>query len=133
MEPNVATAAKPIKIPGPDHPITIERNPIRIVVTLGGRVVADTREALTLREAAYPPVQYIPCKDVDMALLARTEHTTYCPYKGDCSYYSIPLGGERSVNAVWSYEAPYAAVTPIKDYLAFYPNRVDAIEERREA
>ena len=133
MEPNVATAARPIKIPGPDHPITIERNPIRIVVTLGGRVVADTREALTLREAAYPPVQYIPRKDVDMALLARTEHTTYCPYKGDCSYYSIPLGGERSVNAVWSYEAPYAAVTPIKDYLAFYPNRVDAIEERREA
>jgi uncharacterized protein (DUF427 family) len=133
MEPNVATAAKPIKIPGPDHPITIERNPTRIVVTLGGRVVADTREALTLREAAYPPVQYIPRKDVDMALLARTEHTTYCPYKGDCSYYSIPLGGERSVNAVWSYEAPYAAVTPIKDYLAFYPNRVDAIEERREA
>jgi uncharacterized protein (DUF427 family) len=133
MEPNVATAAKPIKIPGPDHPITIERNPTRIVVTLGGRVVADTREALTLREAAYPPVQYIPRKDVDMALLARTEHTTYCPYKGDCSYYSIPLGGERSVNAVWRYEAPYAAVTPIKDYLAFYPNRVDAIEERREA
>jgi uncharacterized protein (DUF427 family) len=133
MEPNVATAAKPVKIPGPDHPITIERNPARIVVTLGGRVVADTREAVTLREAAYPPVQYIPRTDVDMALLDRTDHTTYCPYKGDCTYFSIPLGGQRSVNAVWSYEAPYAAVTPIKDYLAFYPNRVDAIEERREA
>ena len=133
VEPNVATAAKPVKIPGPDHPITIERNPAHIVVTLAGRVVADTRDALTLREAAYPAVQYIPRKDVDMALLARTDHATYCPYKGDCSYYSIPLGGERSKNAVWSYEAPYAAVTPIKDYLAFYPNRVDAIEERREA
>jgi uncharacterized protein (DUF427 family) len=133
MEPNVATAAKPVKIPGPDHPITIERNPARIVVSVAGRVVADTREALTLREAAYPPVQYIPRKDVDMALLDRTDHTTYCPYKGDCSYFSIPLGGERSVNAVWSYEAPYAAVSSIKDYLAFYPNRVDAIEERREA
>jgi uncharacterized protein (DUF427 family) len=76
VEPNVATAAKPVKIPGPDHPITIERNPARIVVSVAGRVVADTREALTLREAAYPAVQYIPRKDVDMALLTRTEHTT---------------------------------------------------------
>jgi uncharacterized protein (DUF427 family) len=133
MEQTVLPAAKPIKIPGPDHPITIERNPVRIVVSVAGRVVADTREALTLREAAYPAVQYIPRKDVDMALLEPTDHSTYCPYKGDCSYYSIPLGGERSVNAVWSYEAPYAAVTPIKDYLAFYPDRVDSIEERPEA
>jgi uncharacterized protein (DUF427 family) len=133
MEPNVASAAKPVKIPGPDHPITIERNPARIVVTLAGRVVADTREAVTPREAAYPPVQYIPRKDVDMALLDRTDHTTYCPYKGDCSYFIIPLGGQRSANAVWSYEAPYAAVTQIKDHLAFYADRVDAIEERPEA
>ena len=133
MEPNVAIATKPVKIPGPDHPITIERNPARIIVSIAGRVVANTREALTLHEAEYPAVQYIPRKDVDMALLDRADHTTYCPYKGDCSYYSIPLGGERSVNAVWSYEAPYAAVAPIKDYLAFYPNRVDAIGERPEA
>jgi uncharacterized protein (DUF427 family) len=133
MEQTVLPAAKPVKIPGPDHPITIERNPARIVVSVAGRVIADTREALTLREAAYPAVQYIPRKDVVMALLDRTEHTTYCPYKGDCSYFSIPLGGERSKNAVWSYEAPYAAVSPIKDYLAFYPNRVDTIEERPEA
>jgi uncharacterized protein (DUF427 family) len=133
VEQNVAIAAKPVKIPGPDHPITIERNPARIIVSIAGRIVADTREALTLREAAYPAVQYIPRKDVDMVLLDRTDHTTYCPYKGDCAYYSIPLGGERSVNAVWSYEDPYAAVTPIRDYLAFYPERVDAIEERPEA
>ena len=133
MEQTVLPAAKPIKIPGPDHPITIERNPARIVVSVAGRIVADTREALTLREAAYPAVQYIPRKDVDMALLERTDRATYCPYKGDCSYFSIPLGGERSINAVWSYEAPYAAVTPIKDHLAFYPDRVDAIEERLEA
>jgi len=133
VEPNDAIATKPVKIPGPDHPITIERNPARIIVLIAGRVVANTREALTLHEAAYPAVQYIPRKDVDMALLDRTDHTTYCPYKGDCSYYSIPLGGERSVNAVWSYEAPYAAIAPIKDYLAFYPNRVDAIGERPEA
>ena len=83
MEPNVAIAAKQVKIPGPDHPITTERNPARISVTTTGRIVADTREALTLREAAYPAVQYIPRKDVDMALLERTDHTTYCPYKGD--------------------------------------------------
>jgi len=133
MEQNIVTAAKPIKIPGPDHPITIERNPVRIVVSVAGRVVADTREALTLREAAYPAVQYIPRKDVDMGLLERNDRATYCPYKGDCSYFSIPLGGERSINAVRSYEAPYAAVMPIKDYLAFYPERVDAIEERPEA
>ena len=88
------------------------------------RVVADTREALTLREASYPAVQYIPRKDVDMTLLERTAHVTYCPYKGDCAYYSIPAGGERSINAVWTYEAPYAAVAAIKDHLAFYPDRV---------
>ena len=103
------------------------------MVSVAERIVADTREALTLREAAYPAVQYIPRKDVDMGLLDRTDRATYCPYKGDCSYFSIPLGGERSINAVWSYEAPYAAVMPIKDYLAFYPERVDAIEERPEA
>jgi len=133
MEQTVLPAAKPIKIPGPDHPITIERNPARIVVSVAGRIVADTREALTLREAAYPAVQYIPRKDVDMELLERTDRATYCPYKGDCSYFSIPVCGNRSINAVWSYEAPYAAVTPIKDHLAFYPDRVDAIEERPEA
>ena len=124
MNQHIVTAPKPIKIPGPDHPITIERSPARIVVSVAGRIVADTREALTLREAAYPAVQYIPRKDVDMALLERTDHATYCPYKGDCSYFSIPLGGNRSINAVWSYEAPYAAVAPIKNYLAFYPELV---------
>jgi uncharacterized protein (DUF427 family) len=122
--------SKPVKTPGPDHPITIERNRGRVVVSVGGRVIADTRAALTLREASYPPVQYIPRKDVDMSLLERTEHATYCPYKGDCAYYSIPIGGQRAANAVWTYEAPYAAVAEIKDHLAFYPDRVDAVEER---
>jgi uncharacterized protein (DUF427 family) len=122
--------AKTVKVPGPDHPITVAPNPARVVVSIGGRVVADTRAALTLREAAYKPVHYIPRGDVDMSLLARTDHATYCPYKSDCAYYSIPLGGERAVNAVWSYEAPYPAVAAIKDHVAFYPNRVDAIEER---
>jgi uncharacterized protein (DUF427 family) len=119
---------RPVKIPGPDHPITIEPNPGRVVVMVAGRVVADTRAALTLREAHYPPVQYIPRADVDMALLARTDHTSYCPYKGDASYFSIPAGGERAANAVWSYETPFDAVAVIKNHVAFYPDRVDAIE-----
>ncbi|MDK1493209.1 DUF427 domain-containing protein [Sinorhizobium sp. 7-81] len=120
---------KSIRIPGPDHPITIDHNPARVVVKLDGRVVADTRDALTLREASYPAVQYIPRKDVDMSLLARTDHSTHCPYKGDASYYSITRGGERSKNAVWTYENPHAAVREIKDHVAFYPDRVDSIDE----
>jgi uncharacterized protein (DUF427 family) len=130
MEQLASAPSKPIKVPGPDHPITIESNPRRVVVSVAGLIVADTRNALTVREAKYPPVQYIPRKDVDMTRLERTDHVTYCPYKGDCAYYSIPLGGERSTNAVWSYEAPYAAVAEIGGHLAFYPDRVDAIEER---
>jgi uncharacterized protein (DUF427 family) len=122
--------SKPIKMPGPDHPISVTPARERIIVSVGGRHIADTREALTLKEAAYPPVHYIPRKDVDMTQLQRTSHQTYCPYKGECAYYSIPLGGARSVNAVWTYEAPYAAVVAIKGHVAFYPDRVDAIEER---
>jgi uncharacterized protein (DUF427 family) len=123
-------AARQPKIPGPDHPITVTPNRERVLVRAGGALIADTREALILQEASYPPVQYIPRKDVDMKLLQRTEHTSYCPFKGDASYYSIPSGGEKSVNAVWSYESPYPSVAQIKDYVAFYPTRVDAIEER---
>ena len=122
--------ANSIKLPGPDHPIAIRPNPARVTVSLAGRIIADTRKALTLREASYPAVQYIPRKDVDMSLLERTDHATYCPYKGDCAYYSIPSGGKRSTNAVWTYEAPYAAVAEIKDLLAFYPDRVDEIKEQ---
>lgn len=119
--------SKPVKIPGPDHPITIEHNPARVVVSLGGKTIADTRNALTLQEASYPPVQYIPRADVDMSLLERTDHSSYCPFKGDASYFSIAAGGDGSRNAVWSYEAPHDAVAAIKDHLAFYPDRVDAI------
>jgi len=119
-----------IKIPGPDHPITVAPNPARVVVTLAGHTIADTRAALTLREASYPAVQYIPRADVDMSLLERSTHTTYCPYKGECNYFSIPAGGERSVNAVWTYESPYDAVAGIKDHVAFYVDRVDGVEER---
>ena len=122
-------SAKPRKVPGPDHPITLAPNPARVMVTVAGQVIADTRAAVTLKEASLPPVQYIPREDVDMSKLTRTNHATYCPYKGDAAYYSIPAGGERAVNAVWTYEEPYPDVVQIKDHLAFYPNRVDSIEE----
>jgi uncharacterized protein (DUF427 family) len=133
MSEQTDTPTKTIKIPGPDHPITIERNLKRIVVSIGGIVLADSRDALILREAGYAAVQYIPRKDVDMTLLKRSAHATYCPYKGDCAYFSIPLGGKRALNAVWTYEAPYNAVATIRNRLAFYPERVDAIEERPES
>jgi uncharacterized protein (DUF427 family) len=119
---------KTIKSPGPDHPISIDQSASRVVVSVGGRVVADSRHALLLKEASYPPVLYIPRADVDMSLLTRTDHSTYCPYKGDCSYYSILPGGERSRNGIWTYENPYDAVVEIKDHMAFYPDRVDGID-----
>jgi uncharacterized protein (DUF427 family) len=102
-------AGKAMKVPGSDHPISIDANPSHVVVIVGGKVIADTHNALTLREASYPPVQYIPRRDVDMTALTRSEHTTHCPYKGDASYYSIPAGGDRSANAVWTYETPFEA------------------------
>ena len=121
---------KKVKFPGPDHPISIQHNPTRVVVSVAGRVIADTRNALALREADYPAVQYIPREDVDLTQLERTDHATYCPYKGDCNYYSVPVGGKKSVNAVWTYEHPYPAVEGIKGHVAFYPDRVDEIAER---
>lgn len=118
---SVVMAEKTVKIPGPDHPITVGKNPDRVVVKVGDRVVADTRDALSLQEASYPAVQYIPRKDVDFALLERTEHHTYCPYKGEASYYTILPDRE---NAVWTYEQPYDAVADIREHVAFYPDKV---------
>jgi uncharacterized protein (DUF427 family) len=115
---------KLVKIPGPDHPITVGKNPDRVVVKVGDQVIADTRDALSLQEASYPAVQYIPRKDVDLTLLERTDHQTYCPYKGDASYYSVLPAGEVGVNAVWTYEEPYDAVADISEYIAFYPTKV---------
>ena len=92
-------------------------------------MVADTTRALTLREASLPPVQYVPREDADLALLARTDHTSHCPYKGDAAYFSVRADGRTAENAVWTYEQPYPAVSAIAGHLAFYPDRVDAIEE----
>jgi len=128
MTPSATSATRPVRQPGPDHPITITPSSRHIVIKAGGHVIADTRRSLTLQEANYPPVHYIPRADADMRLLERTEHATYCPYKGDSAYFSIPSAGEGGTNAVWTYEHPHEAVAEIKEYLAFYPDRVDAIE-----
>jgi uncharacterized protein (DUF427 family) len=111
--------------------ITIEPNPNRVIVRLGGAIVADTTRALVMRAPGTPDVQYIPREDVDMASLIRTPHVTHCPYKGDASYWSIRNGPRTVENAVWSYESPYEQMAAIKNHLAFYPDRVDAIEETR--
>jgi len=113
-----------MKIPGPDHPITITPTPKRVRVTLDGVVIADSTQALTLQEASYPPVQYVPRADAQMQLLAKTERSTHCPYKGDASYFTINAGGKSVANAIWSYEQPFPAMAEIAGYLAFYPDRV---------
>jgi len=118
-----------MKLPGPDHPITIARNTKRVRVSFGGAVIADTMRALTLREAGYAPVHYIPRADVAVNLLRPTPHASHCPYKGDANYFSIVTGSRTAENAAWSYQQPYPAMAEIAGYLAFYPNRVDKIEE----
>ncbi|MEV6010541.1 DUF427 domain-containing protein [Streptomyces sp. NPDC051976] len=114
-----------VKIPGPDHPITVTPDPARIVVRAQGRVIAETTRALTLREADYPPVHYIPLDDVEDAALRRTQTQTYCPYKGDASYYSLVGAGEEIADAVWTYDKPYDAVAEIAGHVAFYPRHVE--------
>lgn len=116
------------KEPGPDHPISIAPTAGRVVVRVNGTVVADSVHAQTLNEASYPPVQYIPRDDVRLDLLTRTDHATYCPYKGDAAYWSVTVDGAVAENAVWSYEAPYPAVATIGDHMAFYPAKVDSID-----
>jgi len=116
----------------PEHRIATRPAGVRVQVRAGGDVLADTRDAIQLEEATgegkstvAPVVYYIPRKDVKMDRLVRTSHSTYCPFKGHASYYSLTNGPE---NAVWSYEDPYDEVRVIKDHLAFYPNKVDSVE-----
>jgi uncharacterized protein (DUF427 family) len=112
-------------IPGPDHPITVAPTGKHVAVKAGGKVIAETDSALTLQESSYPPVQYLPLKDVDADVIRRTDHETYCPYKGDASYYSLSTGDGELENVIWTYEQPYDAVAEIKDHVAFYPNKVE--------
>ncbi|HEY1134014.1 MAG TPA: DUF427 domain-containing protein [Nocardioides sp.] len=116
---------RPHLIPDASHPITVTPTDGRVVVTRHGRVIAETERALTLREASYPPVQYVPLADVDATVLERTDYATYCPYKGDAAYYSLVDGDTRAENAVWTYDAPYDPVAAIAGHVAFYPNEVE--------
>lgn len=110
------------KIPGPDHPITVSPHAGRVTVRVGGALVADTTAALSLQEADYPAVFYIPREDVEASHLERTETGTYCPYKGDASYFSVRAAdGELVEDAIWSYEKPYPEVGQIAGHVAFYP------------
>lgn len=128
--------SREIKLPGPDHQITIAPSTDRVVVRSGETTIADSQSTLVLSEANHRPVHYIPLADVDRSLLVPSELTTYCPYKGDASYYSIVAGEEPGTDAVWFYDQPYPAVAQIKDHIAFYADRVeltvtapDALEE----
>jgi len=118
----------------PDHRIVTQPASLRVRVTFKGEVIADTREAVQMEEAmagstVTPVVYYIPRKDVRMNRLKRTTHTTYCPFKGHASYFSLIDGPE---NAVWSYEQPYDEMMVIKDRLAFYPDKVESIATTHE-
>ena len=113
-----------MKIPGPDHPITIEPHPGHLRVTRNGVTIVDTAKALVLKEAAYPPVFYVPRADAKMDTLSSTTRHSHCPYKGDASYFSIVAGGETAENAVWSYAEPFPAMAEIAGHLAFYPDKV---------
>jgi uncharacterized protein (DUF427 family) len=113
------------KRPGPDHPITLQPSTERIVVRLGHTIIADTQHALTMREAAYPPVYYIPLADVDPSVLRPSTTTTYCPYKGDATYHSLTTNEDTHVpDALWTYRQPYPDVAPITGHVAFYPDKV---------
>ena len=115
--------SREIKTAGPEHPITITPSRDHVVVHSGEATIADSRSTLVLREANYPPVRYIPIADVDRSQLAASELTTYCPYKGDASYYSITRDAQRGTDAVWFYDDPYPAVAEIKGHVAFYSDR----------
>ena len=117
-----------MKLPGPDHPITITQNPRHVRVTAGDVVIAESARALTLKEARYPAVQYLPREDANMALFERSDRVTHCPYKGDASYFSVKADGKTLDNAVWTYETPFPAMAEISGHLAFYPDKVK-IEE----
>jgi uncharacterized protein (DUF427 family) len=126
---------RPVLEPTAGHPITIEPTNGRVQVRVNGELVADTHAALGLKEATLPVVQYIPIGDVVEDVLSRSETTTYCPFKGDASYYHVTTaGGDTVDDAIWTYEQPYRAVAAIADHVAFYPNKADiSVEVGQEA
>ena len=119
-----AQAAKLIKRVGPDHPITVGPAGTHVVVKVGTRVIAESDDALLLREASYPPVVYVPREDLDESVVRPSATTSYCPYKGDAGYVSIDTGEQQVTDAGWTYQRPYEDVAAIAGHVAFYPDRV---------
>jgi uncharacterized protein (DUF427 family) len=118
--------SRAVLLPSDEHPITVEPTGSRVVVRVGGKVVADSRNALTLQESTYPAVQYIPMADVDQSVLRPTETSTYCPFKGDASYYSVETPDGQTVDdVIWTYEKPHPAMAEIANHVAFYADRAD--------
>jgi uncharacterized protein (DUF427 family)/CBS domain-containing protein len=116
---------KQVLVPDDEHPITIDAGTERVVARVGDTVIADTTAALTLREAGYPPVHYISLDDVVPGTLHPSSTRSYCPYKGDASYYDVVLpGGRQIVDAVWTYATPHPAMGAIANHVAFYTDRV---------
>lgn len=112
----------------PDRIMEYTATDQRVRVTFGGQTIADSYSAIALREEDYPIAYYIPQADARMDLMARTDHSTHCPFKGDASYWTIQTGDNNAENAVWSYETPFDEAKVIEGYLAFYGSKVDAIE-----
>jgi len=117
-----------MKTPGPDHPITIEPARNRWRAQFAGHVIADSGDALILREKDYQPVVYFPREDVALEYMSRTARGTYCPYKGDAAYYTVLMDGQFAENAVWTYEQPFPAMEAIANRLAFYPDKIEVYE-----
>ena len=114
----------------PEHRVDLVPETRRVRVTFAGAVIADSTAALRVEETGHGPVHYLPEKDVRLDLLRPAAHHTYCPFKGDCSYWTIALagGGKQSENAVWGYQKPYDEASGLAGHYAFYQSRVDAIE-----
>ena len=111
-----------------EHEVTTARFAGRVIVTAGGETVADSKDAVVLHETGYDPVFYVPVSDVRMDLLKPSDHATRCPHKGKARYWTIKAGGEAMENAAWAYDTPFDSVAEIAGMVAFYPDKVDAIE-----
>jgi uncharacterized protein (DUF427 family) len=117
---------RPVLEPTSSHPITVEPTGKHVTVRVNGELLADTNDALTLQEATYPAVYYIPLRDVVAERLKASDTETYCPFKGDASYYDVVTeGGETVDDAIWTYTKPYPAVGQIAGHVAFYPDKAD--------
>jgi uncharacterized protein (DUF427 family) len=121
---NIAANPAPGFLRHPSHRIAVEPFQGVVTVSFSDALIASTDEALVLREADYPPVFYIPFKDIYFDFLKRSTAATHCPFKGDASYWNASASGEATDDVMWAYERPYDEMAAIKDHGAFYANKV---------